>query len=49
LHFCFLKCMAEISIGGVVLRCSGSILNWVAVCGFWTWFPLVFCCICLFA
>jgi hypothetical protein len=48
LHFCSVKCMEEISIGGAKLRCSGSVLNWVIVCDFWTRFPLVFYCICLF-
>jgi hypothetical protein len=42
LHFCLVKCTAEMSIGGPVLRCSGAILTWVIVCGFWTWFPLGF-------
>ena len=27
LHFCFVKCTVEISIGGVVFKCSGSVLN----------------------
>jgi hypothetical protein len=27
LHFCLVKCMAEIPTGGVVYKCSGSVLN----------------------
>ena len=42
LYFCLVKCMVEMSTGGVVFKCSGSVLNWVIVCGLWTWFPLVF-------
>jgi hypothetical protein len=32
LHFCLVKCMAEISIRDTVLRCSGSFINWILVC-----------------
>jgi hypothetical protein len=32
LHFCLVKCMAEISIGGVMLWCSGFYLTWIIVC-----------------
>jgi hypothetical protein len=32
LHFCLVKCMAEINIRGVAMRCSGSFVNWIIVC-----------------
>jgi hypothetical protein len=32
LHFCIVKCMGEISIGGVMLWCSGFYLTWIIVC-----------------
>jgi hypothetical protein len=42
LHFCIVKCTVEISTGGVVFKCSGSVLNWEIVCGLWTWFSARF-------
>jgi hypothetical protein len=32
LHFCIVKCMGEIFIGGVMLWCSGFHLTWIIVC-----------------
>ena len=32
LHFCIVKYMGEISIGGVVRRCNGAFLTWISVC-----------------
>jgi hypothetical protein len=32
LHFCIVKCMAEISIRGAVLRGSGSFITWIIIC-----------------
>ena len=32
LHFCLVKCMGEIFIGGVMLWCSGSVLTLIIVC-----------------
>jgi hypothetical protein len=31
LHFCFVKCMEEISIGGVVGMCDGSFVTLIIV------------------
>jgi hypothetical protein len=31
LHFCLVKCMGEISIGGVVMIRSGPFINWIIV------------------
>jgi hypothetical protein len=31
LYFCLVKCMGEISIGGVVMIRSGSFINWIIV------------------
>jgi hypothetical protein len=33
LHFCFVKCMEENYIRGVVHRCNGSFLTLIIVCG----------------